>query len=200
MQRIFNFDEWAQCSPEFMPTLGTDESGSRVIRLEVNAEDKCKIFVQTNDGQEHFLALVEGRDEIYFSAEGKVHLLFSGFCNIRTAEQQDWTMEPVDDTTFTTIVERRTRNPELELMMRIQQENIERRMAAQAAEYDRRLQAAIAARDVLAGVASPVNDADTFASGAGVAGSSPSSGSAETADVAGAPAPSPAPAPAAAGS
>lgn len=148
MQRIFNFSDWQTLKPDVRWTLGGEESQPRVIRLEVNAEDKCKLYVE-EDGVENFLALVEGRDEIQFSTEGVCHLSVSGgLVNIKTAELADWSVEAVDDTTFTTIVERRMRNPELELMMHLQQQNMEKRLAAQQAEFDRRLEARFAASNV----------------------------------------------------
>lgn len=181
MQRIFNFDEWAQMSPEFVPSFGAETSPARVVVLEVNAEDKCKLFVRTNDGQEHFLALVEGRDEIQFSVEGEWGLVVvGGMCNIKTAEMQDMEMQPVDDTTFTTLMERRVRNPELEMMMFLANQNVEKRLAEQSAEFDRRLAARDAARDLgtasgtlVQPVAKPADQGAASGSTAGGTGETP---------------------------
>lgn len=186
MQRIFNFEDWLKCGPENMFSFGTDDSPERVVVLEVNAEEKCKLFVHDRHGEEHFLALVEGRDEVQFSVGGSWGLHTTGFCNIKTSEAFDHTVDPVDDTTFTTLMERRVRNEDLELMMFLANQNVEKRIAEQAAEFERRLAALDASRDVL-GVIAGVNDAQTFAAGSGVADGGTPSGEPKATDGGGAP-------------
>lgn len=177
MQRIFNFDDWHTLTEGQKVTFGDETSVPRIVVLHLNAEDKAKLFVEEH-GTTHFLALVEGRDEVHFAADALVTLtVVGGTVNVMTAEAAHWEMEPVDDQTYATLVERRVRNPELEQMMYLAQRNIEARMNAQYEERERRLEARLAAANVggngggTAAIAEPVVASASVADG-GAAGAS----------------------------
>lgn len=143
MQRIFNLDKWRTIT-EGEAIRFAGKWGERVIRLEVNARDKVRLFVQEDGDEPAFLALVEGRDLIEFTAKAGFDLMVDGGeCSFYTADGQDWSIADVGEETFTKIVERRQRNPELELMMAMAQRNMEERLATQGQELERRFQAAL---------------------------------------------------------
>lgn len=137
MQRMFNLTKWRWMTDgEVMTFAG---SGARLVKLEVNSPDKCRLFI-THGGKTEFLAQVEGRDTIEFSIEGPFEVVaIGGELAFYTADGADWSVEPVDDQTFTRIVERKMRNPELELMMALANRNMEKRLEAAQRETERRL-------------------------------------------------------------
>lgn len=186
MQRMFNLDKWRYLAQGEVIRFTSDRP--RTVRLEVNAEDKCKFFVAEGAEDPVFLAVVEGRDALEFSAQGEFDLLVTGgSAAIYTADGDDWSVAEVDGATFTKIVERRMRNPELEYMMFVQNQNMEKRLAQQADELQRRFEASAAERDArrvpepVAQLAAPV------AEGGGAATSGASSDPAEAPVGAGAP-------------
>lgn len=198
MQRIFNLDKWRTIlEGEFIEFLS---DRPRTVRLEVNARDRVRLFVQQEGGEPAFLAIVEGRDTVEFSANGAFDLYVEGGeCAVYTADGDDWSVAEVDAVTFTKIVERRIRNPELELMMAITRQNMETRLAAQSAEMERRFEATLARRDAASAVTLPAA-AGNVDQGTGAAPSGATGGDPAPVDGAGASVPSPAPAPAPAGS
>lgn len=191
MQRIFNFLDWRTLSDG--QKVGFPGKTSRVVVLEVNAQDEARLFVE-EDGTIHFLAVVFGRDEIQFAVEGGFAIICEGGpVHFKTAEDSDWSVQPVDDTTFTTLVERRQRNPELEQIMYQAQINMERRLAAQSEEFQRRIDAAVAAGNMgIPGRTAPA--ASAIVSGGGAADGGETGGAGGKADGSVAPAPSSAPA------
>lgn len=113
----------------------------RAVRLDVNAPDKIKMFIRYDDGEPVFLALVEGRDRIEFGVDGAFDLYIEGGeCAFYTVDGSDWSVEKVDHRSFTRIMERRVRNPELEKLMHLQQVNLERRLAQQERDFEKRLE------------------------------------------------------------
>lgn len=127
----------------------TLEGDRRHVTLEVNCEADTVFHVQYGDGDVRFLALVSGRDSVRFVADGRATV-------IPTSEGEVWvwcsefdTMAVVvpDAETFTTIANRRARNPELEKMMAKMSANIDRRMSHLMAEYEGMAAAAQARAD-----------------------------------------------------
>lgn len=112
----------------------------RTVRIDVNSPDKVRLFIRYEDGP-IFLALVEGRDRVEFSVDGAFDLYIEGGeCAFYTVDGADWSVEKVDHKSFTRIMERRVRNPEIEKMMYLTQLNVERRLAQQEADFERRLE------------------------------------------------------------
>lgn len=133
MQRIFNVDKWVN-----LPQGSQVEFPStrpRRIRLEVNAPGDCTLYVVQPDGDLVFLALVRGRDTVEFVTDGKVGLMADGAdCWIYTADGDDVSSVIPDAQSFTRIMERRQRNPELERIAAEMRFNTERRLEKQADE------------------------------------------------------------------
>lgn len=127
----------------------------RVVRVDVNCPDTCRIYVaQTVDGIQQdaqFLAVVYGRDRIEFAVDGPFDLYADGApLSFYTVDGADWSMQPVDDTSYTRIVEKRVVNPEVAYMMELMYHNMERRLAEQSVEIERNVTARYAAnaRDI----------------------------------------------------
>jgi len=193
MQRMFNLAKWRTITEGEMIAFATERP--RQVRLEVNSPDRVRLFVQEGTNEPAFLARVEGRDTIEFSADGPFELTVTGGdCAFYTADGDDWSVAPVEDTTFTKIVERRMRNPELEYMMAMSHRNMEVRLEQQAIEMERRFERSLALRDAER-AAAPAPTPDP--AGTGTAPSGETSKPVKQADGAGAPdgnTPTPAPA------
>lgn len=177
MQRILNMNAWRMLGDG--EALAFTGENPRQVRLEVNAPDVARLYVGIGN-ESMFLARVSGRDVIEFSVDTKFDLIvMGGECAVYTADGQEWAVKSVDNQTFTRIVERRQRNPELELMMLQATRNMEKRAALQMEEMERRLKARINA---------PYDNAGTVAIASGT-----TSASATTPVVGGASDESPAP-------
>ena len=147
MQKIFNLGKWFELPRDARLQFTTDRP--RTVRFEVNAPVETRLYVATDigaqaDGLCRFLALVKGRDTIEFSADGAFSLLADDDGQeavwVFTADGDDVSIQLDAPETFTKIVERRRRNPELEYMVAVMERNVNARLAQQAAEFERRLQ------------------------------------------------------------
>ena len=185
MQRLFNLSKWRVVSEGEL--IRYEREHPRTVRFEVNAPNLVRLDLIEDGRDPMFLARVIGRDVIEFSADASFEITVDGGdCYFYTVEGDDWSVEPVDDRTFTKIVERRQRNPELEYMMAVQQQNMEKRLAAQADELERRFAARYSAgNDGRTVVAPPAVDGP-INSGAGVDPDGTSSKPTKTADGTGA--------------
>lgn len=177
MQKMFNLTKWRGIEEGEVITFA--DTRPRTVRLEVNAPTEVQLFIGSGDADMDFLALVKGRDVIEFSAEGAFSLTVDGgMCNIYTADGDDISVHAVDPVSFTRIVERRQRNPELEHMMMVMQINVEKRLAQQAEDFQLRLNrerriAERNARREAAAAAVDGSDEGTSADGSGTADAKP---------------------------
>lgn len=132
MQRIFSLYDWNRLAVGEQATIETTIEHQRAVRLKVNAPAPMALFVRQDDlPEEMFLAHVVGLDEIEFHVQGNYTLIpTGGEVWFDTLDGSDPSVSPVEPASFTQIVERQVRNPEIELMERKMQENIERRMSA----------------------------------------------------------------------
>ena len=110
--------------------------GRRRVRLELNTAEPCQLVLQTGLKDMRFLANVHGRETITFIAEGDVTIW-------PDSEGEVWWFTPEMETTavvienpeiYTKIAEQRPRNVELERLMMMAQQNMERRFAHLNAE------------------------------------------------------------------
>lgn len=106
----------------------------RQVRLEVLSEGPTALNVSyKEDGKkhDHFIGVFVGYDVVKFQMNGPFRLSASGpGCRVWTPEIQNaGAVEIPEAVSFTTMMNRRTRNPELELMMHKMQQNMERRIA-----------------------------------------------------------------------
>lgn len=137
------------------------KENARTVRIDINTPVSTLLYIkQKGDKEEQFLAVVYGRDRIEFSVDGPFDLWSdTGELWFYTVDGADFTVSVVDHASFTRIVERRVRNPELEFMMHTMYQNMERRLAATADElkeqYERR------ERQRSAAAAAPVTNGDT---------------------------------------
>lgn len=138
----------ARWKPFPLDALNLDgrEHGERRIRLNINAEAEVAIYrvFRALDDQQLVAVLAPGVHTVEFSAQGKVSLIAvrpdGAQVWFQTADEEPTYVEVIDPVIFTRIANRRHRNPELEEMMYRMQANVERRLAAQAEEFEQALQ------------------------------------------------------------
>ena len=80
-------------------------------------------------GKSYFIGHFRGYDVVVFNVPGPFELKASGACRIWTPEMDTLAVEIPDAVSFTRMMQRRQRNPELELMMNKVQATMERRLA-----------------------------------------------------------------------
>ena len=120
--------------------LNLPGNGARRIRLNVNAPGRVALFIVNDDGEPTFLAAPDGRDVVEFAAPGDVRITTEhDDVSVYTAENEPTFTIIENAEVFTQIAQRAARNPDLEHMMYLQQQNIERRMASLAAEMEVRI-------------------------------------------------------------
>lgn len=142
MQRIYNLDQWTELREQ--EELRFAGQRKRNVRLDVNSPGESAIYI-VYEGKARFLALVKGRDVIEFSVDGAFGLTCEGSSvHVFTADGDDISSTILEPRIFTRIAERRRRDPALEQMMYLMNQNMERRLAAQSAELERRYAAATA--------------------------------------------------------
>ncbi|MDX8442859.1 hypothetical protein [Mesorhizobium australafricanum] len=118
----------------------------RSIRLDVRASAPVHVYLHTNeDGElvdEFMTVLPVGLSAVEFLSGGCSLVLSStGPLSYFTPEIEAVAFENVEEETFTTIAQRRERNPEVEWMEFLMNQNINSRMAAMDAEFERRMMA-----------------------------------------------------------
>ena len=135
MQRLANIDKWFRI--EDGQALNFGNVNPRRVRLDVNAPSPVSLFYADGDGNITFLANVVGRDVIEFAAYGEFAVqVQGGDCWFYTIDGEDVSFSIPDAVTLTKLVERRARNPELELMQHMMNRNLEARMAQQRNELE----------------------------------------------------------------
>lgn len=132
MQRILSLYDWQKLPFDNRAVIVSDIEHQRSVRVRVNAPEPMALYISQPDyDEEIFLAYVVGLDELQFEIQGSYSLIArGGDVWFDTLDGTNPAVEPHEPASFTQIVERRVRNPEMELMERKMQENIERRMAA----------------------------------------------------------------------
>ena len=131
MQRILSVYDWRKLPFDSQAVILSDLTHQRSVRVRVNAPEPMALYLKQDDIEEEiFLAYVIGLDEIQFEVLGSYSLIArGGDVWFDTLDGSDQSVEPVEPASFTQIVERRVRNPEMELMERKMAENIERRLS-----------------------------------------------------------------------
>lgn len=135
MQRLFNIDKWHRVEADTAIHFGNPTP--RRVRIDVNAPGTVQLFYADGNGETTFLATVTGRDIIEFGCAGEFSILTSGSdCYIYTVDGEDFSFAIPDAQVLTKIIERRARNPELEMMQFMMNQNIQRRMDQQREELE----------------------------------------------------------------
>lgn len=160
MQRIFNVDKWTVIEPG--QVLEFPMERPRLVRVEVNSPDAANLYLIDQAGEAFHLARVCGRDTVEFVSPGAFSLSAAdGAISVYTVDGTSGHRTVEAPQSFTTIVERRRRNPELEAMMRMVNQNMEKRLAQTAEElrlqYVRREEEAARRRAAGAAVAAPAS-------------------------------------------
>lgn len=130
--RMHNLSKWSRLEPGHALELKGDTL--RKIRLEVNCDQPTSFYVGEGAGAV-LLGVVQGLELFEFSAEGDVLV-------VPTTEGDvfyytvDGGVDATDslERSFTTLANRRTRNPQLELILWKQEQNMRRRELAIAEE------------------------------------------------------------------
>lgn len=148
MQRLSNIDKWF--AVEDGKSISFENAQPRRMRLDVNAPVPVCLYYASSDGEVYFLARVEGRDCVEYGAIGEHSVTVEGGpVWMSTIDGEDFSFSIPDAVILTKLVERRPRNPELELMQHMMNRNIDARLAAQRNELEelwaRRERAALAA-------------------------------------------------------
>lgn len=161
MQRLFNVEKWF--------TVGDGKAVSfanplpRRVKIDVNAAEPVRIDYADGDGAITFLANVLGRDTIEFRCYGEFSLTVSGGdCNMYTVDGEEYSFSVPDAVSFTKPASQRVRNPELERMQVLMQQNMRKLMNEQKRELEfilrQREAAPVAAAPVSAGAAAGAAD------------------------------------------
>lgn len=118
----------------------------RKVRLELFGSGEALVSVE--QGKRSFpLGLIDGYTVVSFWVPGRYRIWAEGVCYGYTPEMETLATEIPGAVTFTRIVERRQRNPELELMMSKMTANLERRI--QQVTRDASLKGAADAREAV---------------------------------------------------
>lgn len=167
-----NLDKWASLPVGSFLQLPGGEKPRR-LRVEVNCPLPTRIDVVEHgrDAKLTHLAVVQGRETIQFVATDLVELVFTSEDEVWyfTSDGDQIAVEIPEATSFTKIASRRARNPELEMLMFKQQQNIERRMASMQADFDARIAEVGVQHDPSTG---EIDDGENSAGDAGGSGGS----------------------------
>lgn len=118
----------------FLPELATNDLADMVASEVDAAADEEFTFLCHCRG---------GRDTIDFNVDGPFRLVpVDGSVHVYSQDSQQIEMHVLEPEVFTRIANRRQRNPEYEMMMYLERQNIERRFADLAADAERRIVAA----------------------------------------------------------
>lgn len=140
--RIFDLGRWQQAAVGVPLVVGGGVS--QQVRIEVNTPVATRFDVVVGD-RVVFLAVVEGLETLDFHCEGPAELVASTDEPWFYAINGDGVGVPDDGRAFVKLMQRKVRNPELELMMYKLEQNAKRREAKQADEIAA-LRADLAAR------------------------------------------------------
>ncbi|KIV61444.1 hypothetical protein SZ54_4716 [Rhizobium sp. UR51a] len=138
--KLNSLARWSALAPEQAIVFAGSDIAERRVRIDFNLEAATSFFIVDNDGVENFLcALPQGQETIEFNALGTFRVYAekgSGVVQYVSADLEPTFSEVVDPVIFTKIANRRHRNPELEEMMFRMNQNLERRLAQQADEFE----------------------------------------------------------------
>ena len=124
--KLNKIENWAK-----MPKSGLQlpDTSDRQVKISINSEGTTRLTVKTDLG-EFFLATVVGNDVLDFRVKGQAKISAHGDPAWYICDEVNRPVVHHDaPTTFTKIVERAPRNPELELMMAKVNQSVDRRIA-----------------------------------------------------------------------
>ena len=138
--RIHNVTKWEVIDPGSVLRLTGADGEPRKVRVELNCPEPTRVDLVGADGRVFFVAVVTGYEVVQFTTyDAECHLAFSTDGEVwfftNDGDQIGVDRSMVTES-FATVMQRRARNPELERMMFKMNQNIERRLAQQAAELE----------------------------------------------------------------
>ncbi len=137
--KLNSLSRWTVLAPDTAVVFAGSDIAERRVRIDFNLEAVTSFFIDLG-GQERFLCtLPEGQETVEFNAAGTFRIYAekgSGVVHYISADLEPTFSEVVDPVIFTKIASRRHRNPELEEMMFRMNQNLERRLAQQADEFE----------------------------------------------------------------
>jgi len=136
MIRLGNLDRWIALMPGEILAIGNERRESRRILLTVRAPGMARLWYRDNiDNKAEFLCSVQMYDQVEFHSAGLFELYTTDDDVLVICSETERSMiANPDPATFTTIADRKARNPELERLMHLQTQNMERRFASLAAQ------------------------------------------------------------------
>lgn len=101
----------------------------RKIRLEVLAEKEESLYIKDGKDKPFYIGTFHGYDVVQFNVQSDCSLQATGAgVKVFTTEFQSEVIELPDAVSFTRLVQRRVRNPELEMIEHKMRQNMERRL------------------------------------------------------------------------
>lgn len=137
--RVFNPSKWSRIPKGSGLEIAASEIlQTRRIRLEVNAPERTKAYFVLEKSEPVFLATFEGLEVIEFTAPPealRVEFLGNDDVWYFTSDGDQIAVPRPESPSFARVANRRARNPELERMMFMMNQNIERRLSIQREEF-----------------------------------------------------------------
>lgn len=157
MQRLHNLEKWSRLDEG--KAANFDVANLRRVRIDFNAPFPVRLYVSDSEGVSTFLALVHGKDVVEFAIEGEFAITTEGGpVWMHTVEGEDFSFSIPDAETFTKLIERRARNPEVEMMKYAMEANMKAMLDAQRADLERLLDRRAAAAAAVAAKSPPESD------------------------------------------
>lgn len=141
--KLNSLDRWKTLEANASINFEGAEDAERRVRLKVNCEEETSFYYEDANGPRFLTGVGMGVTEIEFGATGKFSVFpheGAGVVQYQTAEHEPTFAVIFDPVIFTKIANRRHRNPEIEQMMFMMNQNIERRLAAQKHEFEAALE------------------------------------------------------------
>lgn len=137
--KLNSLSRWSELVSDKAIVFAGSDIGERTVRLNLNLEAVTSFFIGIGDEERFLVTMQPGVDTVEFSATGTFRVYAeegSGAVLYQSADLEPTFSEVVDPVIFTKIANRRHRNPELEEMMFRMNQNLERRLAQQADEFE----------------------------------------------------------------
>lgn len=158
MQRLYNIKKWSHVAAGGAMNFAGERE--RKIRLDVNAAGRAALFYVDGNGETTLLGLVEGRDVLEFQTHGGAFAIAVEDADawVFTIDGEDISFSIPEATTFTKLVERRQRNPEVEMMQYMMQRNMNAILENQREQLEQLLDQRERASAARAAQSSPAGD------------------------------------------
>lgn len=141
MIKLDSLERWSRLEKGSVLTLPGE--APRRVKLNVNSPGWAKLFIVTDDGEPVFLACAERRDVVEFAAGGDIRITTEDDDVFIYTSENEPTFTIIENAeVFTQIANRAARNPDLEHIMFMAEQNMARRFAAMEQEINHKVTAA----------------------------------------------------------